>query len=323
MKNLTCIAFCTSIAFLALLACSSSKKSGLEPQQVFVQETVVPDTFVLPQLPETLVDPEERRAFLITHYWDRFDFSDSTLTRKPAITEQAFVDYIHILGLMPEGDPVGSLINTLHRAQANSTMYGYFVSLMEKYFYDPNSPFHNEELYIPVLKEISRSVLLGEVDRSRYLLQLEMTQLNKVGDKANNFTFILPTGETRKLWDINSQYLLLLFSNPGCHTCETTIQFLDDSPVIKRAISMNSPTRNMLTILTIYPDSELEEWVAHLPLLPQQWLHGYDPGMAITRNRLYDIKAIPTIYLLDSDKKVILKDSSLDAVETYFSVMER
>ena len=55
----------------------------------FVQETVVPDTFVLPQLPETLVDPEERRAFLITHYWDRFDFSDSTLTRKPAITEQA------------------------------------------------------------------------------------------------------------------------------------------------------------------------------------------------------------------------------------------
>ena len=322
MKNLTCIAFCTSIAFLALLACSSSKKSGLEPQQVFVQETVVPDTFVLPQLPETLVDPEERRAFLITHYWDRFDFSDSTLTRKPAITEQAFVDYIHILGLMPEGDPVGSLINTLHRAQANSTMYGYFVSLMEKYFYDPNSPFRNEELYIPVLKEISSSPLLCEADRSRYLLQLEMTLLNRVGEKANNFTFMLPSGESRNLWDINSQYLLLLFSNPGCPTCETVIQYLDDSPVLKKAFSLNSPTRNMLTILTIYPDNEPEEWRDHLPQMPQQWLHGYDPGMAITRDRLYDIKAIPTIYLLDSDKKVILKDCSLEAVESFFSVID-
>ena len=39
-------------------------------------------------------------------------------------------------------------------------------------------------------------------------------------------------------------------------------------------------------------------------------------------NRLYDIKAIPTIYLLDSDKKVILKDCSLEAVESFFSVID-
>jgi hypothetical protein len=55
--------------------------------------------------------------------------------------------------------------------------------------------------------------------------------------------------------------------------------------------------------------------------MPQQWLHGYDPGMAITRRRLYDVKAIPTIYLLDSDKTVILKDTSIEAVESFFSVM--
>jgi len=322
MKNLTYFACCTCFAIFALLACSSSKKSGLETHQVYETQTVVPDTFVLPHLPETLTDPDERRAFLITHYWDRFDFSDSTLTRKPAITEQAFVDYIHILGFLPAGESDGPLINTLDRAQADTNMYLYFVSLMEKYFYDPNSPFRNEELFIPVLKEFSSSPLLGEADRSRYLLQLEMTQLNRVGEKANNFTFMLPSGESRNLWDINSQYLLLLFSNPGCPTCETVIQYLDGSPVLKKAFSLNSPTRNMLTVLTIYPDSEPDEWRDHLPQMPQQWLHGYDPGMAITRDRLYDIKAIPTIYLLDSDKKVILKDCSLEAVESFFSVID-
>lgn len=322
MKNLTSFVCCTCFALLTLLACSSSKKSGLQTNQVYAPQTVVPDTFVLPQLPEKLINPDERRAFLISHYWDRFDFTDSTLTRKPAITEQAFVDYIHILGFLAPGEPDGPLLNTLHRAQVDATMYRYFVSLMEKYFFDPNSPFRNEELYIPVLKEISSSPLLGEADRSRYLLQLEMTLLNRVGEKANNFTFMLPTGEPRKLWDINSQYLLLLFSNPGCPTCERVIRYLDSSPVLKRAFSLNSPTRNMLTILTIYPDSELEEWRDHLPQMPQRWLHGYDPGMTITRNRLYDIKAIPTIYLLDSDKKVILKDCSLEAVDSFFSVID-
>ena len=36
------------------------------------------------------------------------------------------------------------------------------------------------------------------------------------------------------------------------------------------------------------------------------WIHGYDKGMEIMRKRLYDIKAFPTLYLLDSDKNVIL-----------------
>lgn len=322
MKNLTFFACCNCFVLLTFLACSSSKKSRAETLQIYETQTVVPDSFVLPHLPETLTDPDERRAFLITHYWDRFDFTDSTLTQKPAITEQAFVDYIHILGTLAPGEPDGPLLNTLQRAQINTAMYRYFVSLMEKYFYDSNSPFRNEELYIPVLKEISSSHLLGEADRSRYLLQLEMTQLNRVGEKANNFTFMLPSGESRNLWDINSQYLLLLFSNPGCPTCETVIGYLADSPVLTKAFSLNSPTRNMLTVLTIYPDSDLEEWRDHLPQMPQQWLHGYDPGMAITRNRLYDIKAIPTIYLLDSDKKVILKDCSLEAIDSFFSVID-
>ena len=69
----------------------------------------------------------------------------------------------------------------------------------------------------------------------------------------------------------------------------------------------------------IYPDSDLEEWLAHLNGMPAGWVHGYDKGMEITQKRLYDIKAIPTIYLLDRDKNVILKDTSIEAVESFFS----
>ncbi len=321
MRNVTFIAFCACFALLTNIACSSSKKSGSEIHELYEPETVLPDTFVLPRVPASITDPDERAQYLIHHFWDRFDFDDSELTRKPAITEQAFVDYIHLLSFMPAVESADPLLNTLQRAQIDSTMYRYFVSLMEKYFYDPNSPFRNEEHYIPVLNEISSSSMLDETERSRYRFQLEMTLQNRVGEKANNFTFILPTGDSRALMDIKSQYLLLLFSNPDCPTCEAVVGYLDGSYALNRAMSMNSPTRTMLTILTIYPDSDLEGWKAHLPQMPQQWLHGYDPGMAITHNRLYDIKAIPTIYLLDSDKRVLLKDTSIEEVESFFSVI--
>ena len=285
-------------------------------------ESVLPDTFVLPHVPVSIIDPDEREQYLIHHFWDRFDFADSKLTLKPAITEQAFVDYIHLLGFLPEGETADPLRNTLQRAERDSTMYRYFVSLMEKYFYDPNSPFRNEEHYIPVLNEIINSPLLEENERARYRFQLEMTLHNRVGEKANNFTFTLPSGESETLMDVESQYLLILFSNPGCSTCEAVTRRLDASSALNRAISMNSSTRRMLTILTLYPDSDLDEWRAHLPQMPRHWLHGYDQGMAITRNRLYDIKAIPTIYLLDNNKKVILKDTSVEAVESFFSVID-
>ncbi|MDD2327739.1 MAG: DUF5106 domain-containing protein [bacterium] len=322
MKNVAFFAFLAGILLLSLLACSSSKKSRAEMKVSYEPETIVPDTFVLPRLPASLTDPNERAQYLIHHFWDRFDFSDSDLTTKPAITEQAFVDYIHLFSFLPAAESAAPMLRTLQRAEADTTMYRYFVSLTEKYFYDPNSPFRNEEYYIPVLQEVIDSPLLTETERSRYRFQLEMALKNRIGEKAHNFAFTLATGETTMLWNLDSQYLLLLFSNPGCPACESLTRHLENAPALKKALSMNGPTRTMLTVLTIYPDSDLEEWRAHLPEMPQHWLHGYDQDMHITANRLYDIKAIPTIYLLDREKRVILKDTSIEALASFFSVID-
>jgi hypothetical protein len=92
------------------------------------------------------------------------------------------------------------------------------------------------------------------------------------------------------------------------------------SAPINNALSRNSANRTMLTILTLYPDQDLDEWLSHLSDLPTGWVHGYDKDLKITNQRLYDIKAIPTIYLLDKDKRVLLKDTSIEAVESFFSV---
>lgn len=75
----------------------------------------------------------------------------------------------------------------------------------------------------------------------------------------------------------------------------------------------------MLTVLSIYPDANVDEWRKALPTLPQKhWINSYDDGEHIINKRLYDLKAIPTLYLLDKDKKVVLKDVTLREIEVYF-----
>ena len=46
-------------------------------------------------------------------------------------------------------------------------------------------------------------------------------------------------------------------------------------------------------------------------------LNVHDASQAISRQRLYDLKAIPCLYLLDADKRVLLKDATVEQVELY------
>ena len=48
------------------------------------------------------------------------------------------------------------------------------------------------------------------------------------------------------------------------------------------------------------------------------WEIGMDESQTIYNKELYDILGFPSMYLLDQDKTVILKDTSLTVLEEYF-----
>ena len=247
-------------------------------------------------------------------------FADTTLIDQPDITEQGFVDYIQILNEIPHNDAEKSLASMLDKAKETPAMYVHFASLYKKYLYDPNSPFRNEELYIPVVDNLLKSGLLSEADQSVYGFHQEMIMKNRIGTTATNFVYTLENGDKKKLHTLQSNYLILFFTNPGCPTCAAVTEELSNSRVLARTFSINNPdTTPMLTVLSIYPDSNIEDWRKALPNLPQQhWVNAYDEGTVLTNKRLYDIKAIPTLYLLDKNKQIILKDTSLERIEEYF-----
>jgi len=109
-----------------------------------------------------------------------------------------------------------------------------------------------------------KSPLLSEEEVSRYAFQLEMALKNLVGQKANDFHYTLASGQSFSLYDLKSEYTLLIFANPGCPTCESVIAQLNNSKPLNDALAMNTPTRTMLTVLTIYPDKDLSEMACPL-----------------------------------------------------------
>ena len=275
--------------------------------------------FPLPQIPESIVDGRDRAIYLSKHYWEKFPFDDVSLINQLEVTEQAFVDYIHILNYIPFRHARRSIKYLFVLAKNQPEMYAHFASLFEKYYYTANSPFRNEELYIPVLETILKADMLSKEDYEKYDFQEEMIHKNRVGSKAADFVYTLENGDWKRMHALKSNYLILFFSTPDCSRCMLVADEIHTSEVLAKVCSLNSFTRSMLSVLHIYPDSNIPLWKESLSSMPQKnWIHAYDRAKVLTNKRVYNLKALPTIYLLDKNKRIILKETSLDEIESFF-----
>ena len=266
--------------------------------------------FRLPDVPVTLTAPEDRAAYLSLHYWDHFDFADTSLISRPEITEQVFVDFISILPHTPKAQEA---VDTLfRRALADREMLYHFISLGDKYLYEPNSPMHDEELHILFLRALVNHPGLEETDRIRPRHLLEMALKNRPGDVATDFTVVCRDGRSRRLSDIKAGYVLVYFNDPDCENCHRVKELLTLSPVVNDLLESGR-----LKLLSVCVEGKTPAW--EKAEFPAGWIDGYDAGQRLTREQVYDLKAMPTLYLLDAEKRVILKDASFEQVEERLS----
>ncbi len=302
-----------SLLLNANMACSSGQASNRQPA-VITADTVT--TLVLPTIPAMLNTTELRADYLARHYWDNVNFADTNYIHHPEVTEQGWVNFIDILRLVPSSTAGTALKALFARAEKEKKCYMYLASLADKYLYDPNSPMRNEELYISVLDAMLQSPVMDDTEKIRPQARRALAQKNRPGTKALDFTYTLANGGQGNLYSIKAPYTLLFINNPGCHACGETIGALKQSPYIHRATS-----QGQLKILSLYPDADLAEWRRHLSDFPDGWINGYDKKQTIERKSLYDLKAIPTLYLLDKDKTVLLKDVTAQEIEEYLQNM--
>ncbi len=300
------------LCFLLLCSCKNGNASSQSTNET-IQDTI--KSITLPAIPAMMTAPEQRADFLVKHYWDNINFADTNYIHHPEVTEQAWADYCDILNHVPLETAQEAMRKTIERTNIDKKVFTYITDLADKYLYDPNSPMRNEEFYIPVLDAMLDSPLLEEIEKVRPKARRELAQKNRIGTKALNFNYTLASGAQGSLYQLQAEYILLFINNPGCHACTETIDALRNAPIINQLLE-----QKRLTVLSIYPDEELDEWRKHLNEFPQEWINGYDKKFAIKEQQLYDLKAIPTLYLLNKEKTVLLKDATAQAVEEYLLI---
>lgn len=281
------------------------------------------------KIPAMLTDNADMAEYLAMHYWDgladpsRTYPCDSLLVSgvKRTDVEQRFADWNAVLGMVSRSS-ADKAVNSLYEKvlacemkDTSSNVLETFVSLAEKYFYDPNSPVRNEDNYHVLARRLASYEGFDEAMRGKYAYEARMTGLNRTGTIATDFRFADRNGRIHTLHDIKAPMTLLFFSNPGCDACMEIIKVLSGHEGIASMIA-----DGRLAVLNIYIDEDIQAWREYMPIYPEQWYNGFDPDLVIRGETLYNVRAIPSLYLLDHEKKVILKDAPENLVfETLLS----
>ncbi len=271
------IVLCLSVCMALIYACGGRVR-GRDPK---------PAVFEVPVPPVMIQSVEERTEYMVANYWVKYSADIDSLT-----LEQAFADWAALSLAVPHSVSEKSLVSIYEKDSIR------VLPLARKYLYDPNSPYRDEDLFGAL------AVRVGDEEHSRIA---RLCALNAVGSKAADFVFEDARGRRMRLSEVEADYTLLLFGNPGCHACKEIETMLAASWIIASAVEAG-----IVKVLDIYIDEDLEAWRNHLSDYPRTWLCGFDPLFVIRDGGLYNIRAIPSLYLLDKDKKVILKDAPAD-----------
>lgn len=311
MKKVLVLLLC-----LAIVGCKEKNK----------EEALQTRDFPTVSVPGVVTDPVERLKYMTSHYWDPFfagtgtSNADYILGVKNEDVEQKVSSFIYLLsGLsVPEAqEKIAGLFSKIEKKQQEDTsslQYLRMTEIVSRYLYDPNSPMRSEDLFLPFVEGMLSSEFTQEQRRAGYEFEAQMCKLNPYGSVAADFKFTDINGRGQSLHQIESDFTILFFSNPGCYSCQEIIGEIQAFKALDEMIA-----NKKIAIVNIYIDTDVDEWKSYADNYPKNWINGYDHDQIINTDQLYYVRAIPSLYLLDKQKRVIFKDAPTPNVLNYIA----
>lgn len=267
--------------------------------------------YTLPDIPESILEPSERAEYLVSHYWDNFDIANPAWLADSDSIELAFVDYIVLFPYVDSNIIKQSISKMMNRTTKEIDIFYWFADVFDKYLYNFSSPMRNEPDYTLFLQYLINNPKLDKTQKVRPKYQLEQINKNPIGAMAANFEYSTLNGKKNNLYDIKANYTIILFTNPKCIDCKK----IKDKIIISDKIS-SMINNGELKIIAVYPDEDIDSWKSYTENTSSIFIEAYDATTNKNlKNKLYSIRAIPSIYLLDKDKKILLKDASFSMLE--------
>lgn len=140
----------------------------------------------------------------------------------------------------------------------------------------------------------------------RYKYMYESLSRNNEGEEACDFVYYDKEGNEHTLYSHKGSKTLVIFNDPECEECAALCRHIATAGELCGEV-IDSTTH----VLLIYPDEPTDAWRKAVSRYPDTWFVGYAQDVS----DLYDLRTLPSTYLLDASHHILLRDEHLYITE--------
>jgi thiol-disulfide isomerase/thioredoxin len=242
------------------------------------------------------------------HFFDNIDFSDERLLRTPVLHNRIEHYFTRMIIQSPDSI-IPRAIDVIEKSRANEKVYQYvlvyllnhyetshimgldevFVRLAEEYYLSGKAPWASQDLIDKLSTRVQR------------------IKPNLIGRVGADLRMQTQQGNFINLYQVDANYVILYFYEPGCGHCKTVTPQIFD--IYKKYKNKG------VEVFAVYILDDREEWIDYTTKNNYNWINVYDPSNASFFRHYYDIYSTPAIYMLDKNKKIIAKRIGAETVE--------
>lgn len=264
------------------------------------QQIVIQPLFEYPVAPDSITSFHDKSDYLVEHFWDQLDFKTKKTFDQNALNHAMSVYMTPLQFCSPEA--AEKSINKLIAGIAgNQVLCLQFAKAAEENLYGPRSEMWSDDLYLKFIDPLLKNKKIKKERKARYQRQATLLQNTKNGAVPPAFDYQTPDGKTSRFVP-NGVITVIEFGDPDCDECRSAKLRMDTDVKFNSLID-----RGLVNVLFIYVDPE-EGWQTKLSGYPSKWHVGASDEVG----DLYDLRSTPSIYVIDREGKVALKNISVE-----------
>jgi len=262
---------------------------------------------------QKLATKKDSLLFLKNNYFRGIDFNDSRLLRNPFF-EQKLSTYFNVFVPKTVDSITEEITRILDEANTlNSDTFKYMSLYFIDLYINPKQMGHDRiflNLYETYFKNQTYE-WLPLTQKELFKLKARLLENNQIGSKAKELFMNSIDNTPLYLYDLNADYIVLVFWDPTCGHCQTEIPKINrlhknDWKNINHSIyAVNINTEVKLEWEKFISKHDLNTW-NHVS--PAKVVRGNYSQKDVDYQTHYNIEQTPVFYLLDKDKIIIGKD---------------